>query len=54
MGVEGPCYGGLLGRECHAFLESFGGGDGGTMGTKCNMQMRREEEEDEEEHCGGS
>lgn len=56
MGVEGPCYRGLLGRECHAFFESFGGGDGGAVGRECDVQMRREEEEegeDQEEHGGG-
>ncbi len=54
--MEGPCYRGLLGRECHAFLESFGGGDGGAMGGECDaVQMGREkEEEDQEEHGGGS
>lgn len=53
--MEGPSYGGLLGRERHAFLESFGAGDGGTMGSKPDMQMGREEEKEEEEekHGGG-
>lgn len=32
VGVEGPCNGGLLGWECHAFLESFGCGDCGAVG----------------------
>ena len=52
MGVEGPCYRGLLGRECRAFLESFGGSGGGAMGRKCNMKIRGEEEEEEEENHG--
>lgn len=29
--VEGPCYGGLLGRKCHAFLEGFSCSLGGAV-----------------------
>lgn len=54
MGMESPCYGGLLGRECDAFLKGFSWGGGGAMGRKCDIGKGKEKEEgQEEEHIDG-
>ncbi|RXH90086.1 hypothetical protein DVH24_032443 [Malus domestica] len=52
--MESPCYGGLLGRECDAFLKGFSGGGGGAVGGKCDIGKGKEKEKgQEEEHIDG-
>lgn len=47
MGIEGPCYGCLLGGEGHAFLERLGYGIGGGATSRNSPMWLGKEEEKE-------